>query len=261
MARSPRPLGQQVSVDDLLRETGERARQPGDGTPLPPRELPAAEGEDHRERLERQARSAAEQEQRAGTNLQRGTALAAGVIVLITLVVLGVLAASPGTAPASLSFGSLEPATTAPAPPTIPSTTVPPKSEAPPAAVTMSASESSAAAPPPPPPPPAPPCSVQFSVQSEWSGGFTAALAITNLSDSSLSPWALAWTFSAGQRVTQGWDGTYSQSGSQVTVTAASWNETIPPGSTASTGFNGSFGRSNPVPTSFTLNGRACTTA
>lgn len=260
MARSPRRPSEQVSVDELLRETGERARQPGDGAPLPARELPD-EGEDHRERLERQARTAAEQEQRAGTNLQRLTALVAGVIVLVTLVVLGVLAVSPGKTPASLSFGPLQPATAVPTPPLPgPSTTIPAKPAAPPLAVTMSASESSTAAPPPPPPPP-PACAVQFTMQSQWSGGFTAAIAITNLSTSPLSPWSLSWTFASGQRVTQGWDGTYSQSGSQVTVTPASWNESIDPGATLSTGFNGAFRRSNPAPTSFTLNGVACTTA
>jgi len=259
MARSPRRLGEQVSVDELLRETGERARQTGDGSPLPARELPD-EGEDHRERLERQARTAAEQEQRAGTNLQRVTAIVAGVIVLVTLVVLGVLAVSPSKTPASLAFGPLQPATAAPTPPRSPSTTLPSASAAPPMAATMSASESSTApAPPPPPPPPA--CAVRFTMQSEWSGGFTAAVAITNLGNSPLSPWSLSWTFAGGQRVTQGWDGTYSQNGSQVTVTPASWNETIDSGATLSTGFNGAFRRSNPVPTSFTLNGNACTTS
>jgi len=262
MARNARRLGEQVSVDELLRETGKRARQPGDGTPLPARELPD-EGEDHRERLERQARSAAEQEQRTGRNLQRMTALVAGVIVLITLVVLGVLAVSPDKSPASLAFGPLQPATTAPTPPVTAGTTVPATNAAPPMAVTMSASESSTAAPAPPPPPPAPTpaCAVQFTMQSEWDGGFTAAVAITNLSDSPLSPWSLNWTFRARQQVTQGWNGTYSQNGSQVSVTPASWNGTIDPGATLSTGFNGSFSRSNPVPTSFTLNGTACSTS
>ncbi len=266
MARSPRRLGEQVSVDELLKETGERARQrseTADGTDLilPARELP--DGEDHRERLERQARTAAQDEQRAGTNLQRVTALAAGVIVLVTLVVLAVLAASPGTAPASLSFGPLQPATGAPSLPPGPTKTPAPspKPVPPPAAATMSASESTSAAPPPPPPPPSPPCAVQFTLTASWPGGFTASVSITNMGDQPLSPWTLSWNWPAGQQVTQGWDGTYSQSGSRVTVTPASWNETIASGATLNTGFNGSFGRSNPAPSSFTLNGNACSAA
>jgi len=261
MGRSPRRLSEQISVDELLRETGKRARQTGDGTPLAAREL-SDEGEDHRERLERQARTAAEQEQRAGTNLQRVTAVVAAVIVLITLVVLAVLAATPGKTPASLSFGPLQPATADPTPPLPPppdpSRTVPAKPAAPPVAATMSAGSSSTAA---PPPPPAPACAARFTVTDSWPGGFTGLVTITNMTGSPLSPWTLNWTFGAGQRVTHGWDGTYSQSGSQVTVTPASYNGTIGPGATLSTGFNGAFDRSNPAPTSFTLNGSACTTA
>ncbi|MBA2393248.1 MAG: cellulose binding domain-containing protein, partial [Ktedonobacteraceae bacterium] len=39
------------------------------------------------------------------------------------------------------------------------------------------------------------------------------------------------------------------------TVTNASYNGTIAPGQSVSVGFNGTWSGSNPVPTSFTING------
>jgi hypothetical protein len=101
-------------------------------------------------------------------------------------------------------------------------------------------------------------CTVVYKVQSQWSGGFTGDIAITNAGDA-VSSWKLEYDFpDASQKVTQGWNGTYAQSGQHVTVTNASWNGSIGAGATVSTGFNGSFGSANPVPTAFSLNGTAC---
>jgi endo-1,4-beta-xylanase len=102
-------------------------------------------------------------------------------------------------------------------------------------------------------------CSVTYSIGSQWSGGFTADLAITNLG-SPVSAWTLSWDFTAGQQVTQGWDATYSQAGTQVTAVNAGWNGSLATGGTTSIGFNGSWNNSsNPAPTGFSLNGVACT--
>ena len=102
-------------------------------------------------------------------------------------------------------------------------------------------------------------CKVVYTVQNQWSGGFGAALAVTNLGDAT-SAWTLKWTFpDASQKITQGWNGVFTQSGAEVTVTNTSWNGSLGANQTASPGFNGSWSGSNPVPTSFTLNGVACT--
>ncbi|MFI7543943.1 glycoside hydrolase family 48 protein [Actinoplanes sp. NPDC049599] len=101
-------------------------------------------------------------------------------------------------------------------------------------------------------------CTVVYRVQSQWSGGFTGDIAITNSGDP-VTSWRLEYDFpDAAQRVTQGWNGTYTQSGRHVTVANAAWNGTLGTGATISTGFNGSFGSANPVPTAFTLNGTPC---
>jgi len=103
-------------------------------------------------------------------------------------------------------------------------------------------------------------CQVTYTVTNQWTGGFGAAVTITNLGDP-ISSWSLGWSFGAGQTITQLWNGTVSQSGSQVTVTNASYNGSIATGGSAGFGFNASATSANPVPTGFTLNGVACTGA
>ncbi len=103
-------------------------------------------------------------------------------------------------------------------------------------------------------------CRVSYSV-NQWPGGFTANLTITNTGSSTINGWTLRFTFPGSQQVTQGWNGVFSQSGNQVTITNASYNGTIPPNGSVNPGFNGSWSGSNPSPTAFTLNGAACSLA
>jgi hypothetical protein len=101
-------------------------------------------------------------------------------------------------------------------------------------------------------------CRVAYSVTSQWPGGFTGNLNLTNLGDP-VTAWTVKWSFTAGQQVTAGWNATFSQSGSAVTVTDAGWNGALGTGATTTAGFNGTWTGSNPAPTSFSLNGVTCT--
>ncbi|MEU1606862.1 family 43 glycosylhydrolase [Micromonospora matsumotoense] len=101
-------------------------------------------------------------------------------------------------------------------------------------------------------------CAVDYTVSSEWGGGFGANVAITNLGDP-IDGWTLTWSYGAGQQVTQAWNATVTQSGAQVTARNVSYNGSIGTGANVSFGFNGSWNGSNPKPTSFTLNGVTCT--
>jgi len=103
-------------------------------------------------------------------------------------------------------------------------------------------------------------CRVAYSVSSQWTGGFGATVALTNLGDP-LTSWTLTWSFAAGQQVTQAWNATVTQNGSQVSARNASWNGSLATNGSASFGFNGSWNGSNPAPASFALNGVACTGA
>ncbi|NYD85947.1 endo-1,4-beta-xylanase [Cellulomonas oligotrophica] len=100
-------------------------------------------------------------------------------------------------------------------------------------------------------------CQVAYSVPSQWGGGFTANIRITNRGPA-VSSWALAFTFPGNQTVQQAWNGVATQAGNQVTIRNASYNGTVPTGGTVEIGFNGGFSGSNPAPTAFTLNGVAC---
>ncbi|MCY1143301.1 cellulase family glycosylhydrolase [Actinoplanes sp. Pm04-4] len=101
-------------------------------------------------------------------------------------------------------------------------------------------------------------CKVVYTVGSQWGGGFTANVAITNLGDA-VSSWRLTWAFPGTQSVTQAWNATVTANGANVTATNASYNGSIATNGTTSFGFNGTFTGSNPVPTTFALNGMTCT--
>jgi Cellulose binding domain len=102
-------------------------------------------------------------------------------------------------------------------------------------------------------------CQVSYSVQSQWTGGFSAAVTITNTSPAAYSNWTLAFAFpSTSQTVTQGWNATWSQSGQNVTAASLSYNGALAVNASTNIGFNGTWSGSNSVPTSFTVNGQPC---
>ncbi|MBN1171780.1 MAG: cellulose binding domain-containing protein [Micromonosporaceae bacterium] len=102
-------------------------------------------------------------------------------------------------------------------------------------------------------------CAVTYSVAAQWPGGFTANVGVKNLGDP-LSAWTLNWTFSTStQTVTQMWGASFTQSGSAVTAKASGWNASLATNAQAFLGFNGTSNGTNPVPTSFALNGTTCT--
>ncbi|BCB90503.1 cellulase family glycosylhydrolase [Phytohabitans suffuscus] len=101
-------------------------------------------------------------------------------------------------------------------------------------------------------------CRVTYSAGSQWPGGFTANVGITNLGDP-VNGWSLVWTFPSGQRVTQAWNANVTSSGATVTATNVGYNGAIATNGTVSFGFNGSWSGTNTAPTSFALNGVTCT--
>jgi poly(3-hydroxybutyrate) depolymerase len=110
-----------------------------------------------------------------------------------------------------------------------------------------------------PTPTPSGGCQVTYATQSQWSGGFVAQVTITNTGTSAVSEWTLGFTFPGDQHITNAWnDGSFTQSGENVTITNASHNGAIPPGGTASLGFQGTWTSSDAAPTAFTLNGASC---
>ena len=104
-------------------------------------------------------------------------------------------------------------------------------------------------------------CHVTYTITNQWPGGFGATISITNTGTTAINGWTLTFAFPNGQTITQLWNGSYTQSGANVTITNVSYNGSIAAGATVSSspGFNGSWSGSNTVPTSFKLNGVSCT--
>ena len=102
-------------------------------------------------------------------------------------------------------------------------------------------------------------CTVKYSITNQWAGGFGGSIAIQNTSSSNWTSWALGFTFPAtGQAITQSWSSTYTQSGQNVTINGAAYNNAVAVNATVTLGFNANWTTSNPIPTSFTVNGNIC---
>ncbi|MGW4436129.1 cellulose binding domain-containing protein [Streptomyces sp. NPDC004596] len=102
-----------------------------------------------------------------------------------------------------------------------------------------------------------PACSVEYAVTSQWDNGFQSSVRITN-NQAAMSSWKLTFDFAAGQKVTQGWNAKWSQSGTTVTASNESWNGGLGSGASVSAGFLASWSGGNAVPASFKLNGTTC---
>jgi endoglucanase len=100
-------------------------------------------------------------------------------------------------------------------------------------------------------------CAVVYAV-NQWSTGFTADVKITN-NGPAVSSWTLRFSVGATVSLSNGWNGTWSQSGSTLTVSNVSWNGTLATGASTSTGFQATYSGSNAAPTGFALNGTPCT--
>ena len=95
---------------------------------------------------------------------------------------------------------------------------------------------------------PAGPCRIGYTT-NDWSTGFSATVTITQHRRVAASTgWTLAFGYSAGQRITQAWSATVTQTGTAVTATNLSYNGTLAPGASTSFGFNGTHTGSNPRP-------------
>ncbi|WP_410631377.1 glycoside hydrolase family 6 protein [Amycolatopsis sp. cmx-4-83] len=99
-------------------------------------------------------------------------------------------------------------------------------------------------------------CKVTHRVVSTWSTGYTGEIVIENRG-TSVDHWTL--TFSApGVTVSQGWNGTWTDTGDVVQVANAAWNGTLGTGATATIGYNANYTGSAPPFGSPTLNGASC---
>ncbi|MFJ9081993.1 glycoside hydrolase family 48 protein [Streptomyces sp. NPDC102384] len=100
-------------------------------------------------------------------------------------------------------------------------------------------------------------CSVDYRT-NDWGAGFTADLTITNRGSAAIDGWTLTYAYTGDQKLSNGWNGTWSQSGKNITVKDAGYNGRIAAGAATSTGAQFSYSGSNSAPTNFAVNGTAC---
>ncbi|MFG2264033.1 glycoside hydrolase family 48 protein [Streptomyces sp. NPDC048720] len=100
-------------------------------------------------------------------------------------------------------------------------------------------------------------CSVDYKT-NDWGSGFTADLTLTNRGTSAIDGWTLTYGYSGNQKLSNGWNGSWSQSGQTVTVKNASYNGTIAAGAAVSTGAQFTYSGTNAAPASFAVNGTTC---
>ncbi|RAO48532.1 Feruloyl esterase [Micromonospora saelicesensis] len=149
---------------------------------------------------------------------------------------------SGGMAASAIAFFGLTDPTTPP--PTTPPPTTPPPTTPPPTT----------------PPPASGACRVTVDVNA-WNTGLTENITVTNTGTSAVNGWSLVFTLPGGQTITSGWNATYSPSSGQVTARNVAYNGGIPANGSVSFGFQATHTGNNARPSSFTLNGAACTVA
>ncbi|SEO53861.1 GH12 family glycosyl hydrolase domain-containing protein [Actinacidiphila rubida] len=95
-------------------------------------------------------------------------------------------------------------------------------------------------------PPPGGGCSATYAVSNDWGSGFTANVTVTS-GGSPIHGWTVGWTYPGGQKITNAWNATVTQSGASVTAANASYNGSL--GASASTSFGFQGTGSGAVPT------------
>lgn len=100
-------------------------------------------------------------------------------------------------------------------------------------------------------------CSVDYRT-NDWGSGFTVDLTLTNRGTDAINGWTVTYGYTGNQKLVNGWNGTWSQSGQTVTVQNASHNATIAAGAAVSAGAQFGYSGTNAAPTSFAVNGTPC---
>ena len=101
---------------------------------------------------------------------------------------------------------------------------------------------------PPVDPPPTGTCTADYRVTGQWNDGFQGEVTVHNVSTRPLTGWTVTFTFGGGQRVTQAWNATVTQSGATVAARNVTWNGAVAPGGSTAFGFLGSWTGTNQPP-------------
>ncbi|WP_439386680.1 glycoside hydrolase family 6 protein [Amycolatopsis lexingtonensis] len=99
-------------------------------------------------------------------------------------------------------------------------------------------------------------CHVTHRVVSAWTGGYTGEIVLENRG-TAVDHWTLTFT-APGVTVSQGWNGTWTDTGDVVKVDNATWNGSLATGAAVTIGYNAGYGGGTPPFQSPALNDVAC---
>ncbi|WP_242546183.1 cellulose binding domain-containing protein [Amycolatopsis sp. MtRt-6] len=95
-------------------------------------------------------------------------------------------------------------------------------------------------------------CTVRMTDVTDWASGFVGGIRVT--ATGVAGDWTLTFSWpTARQRLTGGWNGTWAQNGTTVTVSSSA-----PTAAGVDVGFTADYSGPNILPTAFTLNGVLC---
>lgn len=100
--------------------------------------------------------------------------------------------------------------------------------------------------------------SCQYQVTNQWNNGFTAAVKITNTSNTPVNGWSINWQYAGDNRISNSWNANVTGT-NPYSATNLSWNGSIQPNQTVEFGFQGTKGSAAAeVPV---VNGAPCRTS
>ncbi|WP_051367776.1 cellulose binding domain-containing protein [Hamadaea tsunoensis] len=101
-------------------------------------------------------------------------------------------------------------------------------------------------------------CHVKYTKRNQWEGGFVADVTIVNTGTTIIDGWQLTFAFPLGdQKLTSGWAAIWTQTGRDV-LAEDTGTPALRPGDSILIGFQGTFAKTNPVPSGYSLNGTVC---
>jgi hypothetical protein len=106
-------------------------------------------------------------------------------------------------------------------------------------------------------------CRVRFADVNDWGNGYVGSVDLVNQGQNPINGWTLTFSWPTGwQQLSGGWNGTWTQNGTTVTVTSLLDSGPLAAGGGAvNIGFVGAYSGPNVLPATFTLNGTLCASA
>ena len=100
-------------------------------------------------------------------------------------------------------------------------------------------------------------CLVTYT-PSNWPGAFAVKVTIENRGTTNINGWTLTFKFPGDEAISSAWNTTFTQTGARVSAASTNYDATIARGASQSLGFLGTWASNDSPPTSFRVNGTAC---